>query len=116
MAKSKVVVFTTNNARILTGADPAAYRDWPNALIDPDFSKVSGVAPHFWEQRDGEIVKMEPESRREARVREIEERGADNDIRCIGEPRTHWSPIHWAAIGAGAAGLLALGAHLLHWI
>jgi hypothetical protein len=53
-----VVVFTENNARILMVEDVEPYKDWENAIIDPDLSKVRKIPPHEWKISDGKIVPM----------------------------------------------------------
>ena len=73
--KQKLVIFTTNNARILVGADPA---DYPGALVNPDLSAVKGIAPHFWKLADGRIVPMSA-SEKQARLAEHAAHGVDND-------------------------------------
>lgn len=64
--KTRVVIFTPNNARILPGVDPALYKDAANAVINPDLSAVRGVAPHYWKW-DGERVLPMGEAERAAR-------------------------------------------------
>jgi hypothetical protein len=59
MKKRKVVVFTKNNARILT--NPLAIKvleRWENAVVDPDLSEMRGVPLEFWKLEDGKIVEM----------------------------------------------------------
>lgn len=47
------VIFTEGNARLKYG-DLSAYRGKPNVLINPKIP--SGVPPHLWCIRDGEIA------------------------------------------------------------
>lgn len=54
-----VVVFTKNNCRVLY--NPPNLEDLksqPNVAVNPDLSKVIGVAPHFWKLVQGQIVPM----------------------------------------------------------
>ncbi len=55
---SQVIVFTENNARILYVEDTAPYVDREDALIDPDLSKVQGLAPQHWKKGVGEVLPM----------------------------------------------------------
>ena len=79
--KTKLVIFTSNNARILINGDPAEY---PGALLNPDLSAVKGIAPHFWKLEDGKIVPMSGEEQ-SARLKDHEERGVDNNVNPIRE-------------------------------
>lgn len=76
MAKTKLVIFTANNARILVGADPANY---PTALVNPDLSAVGSIPPHYWKCVDDKILPM---SLAEKKLRDDEHRlhGVDNDV------------------------------------
>lgn len=48
--KNRVVVFTTNNARTITNPKQLdVFRGKPNCLVNPDFSFVEGIEPHYWE-------------------------------------------------------------------
>lgn len=60
---STVVVFTSNNARILTVEDTSQYEKWPNAVINPDMSKVRNLPPHYWRLHKGQILPMDAISR-----------------------------------------------------
>jgi hypothetical protein len=55
-----VVVFTSNNARIVKTQDSEFYRSQPNCVIDPDLTLVRGVAPHYWKLVNGVIKPMTP--------------------------------------------------------
>lgn len=57
---SDVVVFTGTNARIIKNVgDLEKYRGWPNAVIDPDLSKVDTVPPHYWKLVRGKVLPMD---------------------------------------------------------
>lgn len=74
-------MFTTNTARILR--DPPNLSDmtkWPNAVIDPDLSRVSGLLPQFWRLEDGSVVPMSPHEIR-YRKQVITSNGMDNVVR-----------------------------------
>src|ERR1044072_7340853 len=99
MMKQTVVIFTTNNARILINPEhPKLLAKRFNVLLDPDLSRVRGVDPHYWKVVKGEIYPMnhfEAELRRD----HVERFGADNDIEhalTLGrwEMRLH-SPLFW---------------------
>lgn len=51
-----VVYFTKNNARVIKGA-VAWSKDLPH-LVDPDFTPVKGIAPHYWKIADGKLAPM----------------------------------------------------------
>lgn len=77
-----VVVFTENNARIITVSDASKYSEWPNAVIDPDLSKVRKIPPHHWKLYRGQVLPMDMVSRA-ARDGELEG-GAQNAL--VGGP------------------------------
>jgi hypothetical protein len=55
-------------------------KSYPNALLNPDFSKVSRAKPHFWKVNDkGELVTMTI-SEQKARLAHIAQFGLDNAI------------------------------------
>lgn len=64
MSNITVVIFTENNARILTNPENIeAYKNIPNSVINPDLKSVEGVPPHLWKLVDGKVVqKTEEES------------------------------------------------------
>jgi hypothetical protein len=78
--KNKAVFFTKTNARVSKDANDFMFIK--NCIINPDLSKVSGVAPHHWTIKDGEIVAMNKEeiSHRENLIHEV---GIINDAQYI---------------------------------
>jgi hypothetical protein len=109
--KTRVIVFTANNARILTNPENVeAFRDMPNAFVDPDLSEVVGLPPHFWKVVDGKIVSMtRPE--KVARLRDIGLKGADNTVATRPLPRVRAArPWLWPVLSfiTGVALTLAL--------
>ena len=103
--KTKVVVFTENNARILINPSPMPQAG-PRVFINPDLSAVRGVAPHFWKVAHGKIVPMSrPE--KALRLQHIASNGAINnpDIKSsfLSKTKTFLiatSPLWWVALGA----------------
>lgn len=80
MANQKVVVFTENNARVLTNPDNIEhYRAMDNCLIDPNLDEVRLIPPQYWTVKDGTVVRM---SFREllARARHIRDNGVVNSF------------------------------------
>lgn len=81
--KNKVVVFTENNARILT--NPVNFADlmnMPNAVVNPNLDALSGVPPHYWKFVNGGVVEMstKEKARRDTHIARF---GAMNEIVCI---------------------------------
>lgn len=77
----QVAVFTTNTVRLLT--NPPNLSDmakWPNAVVDPDLSRINGLPPHFWRLDEGDIVPMTPIEIR-YRKKLITANGMDNVVR-----------------------------------
>lgn len=75
---NRVVIFTENNARIVTNPEDLDYfKRLPNALINPDFSKVKGIPPHFWKCVDGKLEAMSADERSNA---SIDEHRIDNRV------------------------------------
>lgn len=77
-----VVIFTTNNARVITDINDERAMElsyWPNAVLDPNLSQVEGVPPHFWKLIGREILPM-GESEKLARIDNINKHGIDNRI------------------------------------
>jgi len=113
--KTQVVVFTSNNARILVNPPNVdEFLGKPNAFINPDLSEVIGTPPHFWKVVDGKIVPMSrPEKL--ARLKLHAANGVDNRVRAMPLPKVRaerpiLSHLLAAAIGAAAG---ALGVWLL---
>jgi hypothetical protein len=64
--KDTLVVFTDTNARIITNpGDIERFKDDPNVVINPDFSHVKGIAPHYWLKDGNDIKPMNEEQRLE---------------------------------------------------
>lgn len=57
----RVVVFTSDNARVLEGQDPAKYQGRQDCLIDPKIPQ--GVPPHHWKLSKGQLVEMTDEEK-----------------------------------------------------
>lgn len=77
--KNKIVIFTTNNARIVISDDVKKYKTMTNALINPDLSKVAGVPTHHWKLSGGKVAEMSrPE--KVARDLQIQLNGIDNSL------------------------------------
>ena len=78
--KSKLVVFTRTNARILVNPTELEYKTYKNSVIDPDLSAVKSVPPHFWKLVDGKVMPMS-EAEMKARLDEIAQHGVDNTVK-----------------------------------
>jgi len=77
----QVVIFTTNSARLFQNPPNAnEFLKWPNAVFDPDLSRVHAIPPQFWKLIDGQIYPMNGIEMR-VRKRVIERSGIDNMIR-----------------------------------
>jgi hypothetical protein len=78
----KIVVFTTNNARILYVENTKDYEGLENVLINPDLTLVRGIPPHFWKIQNDVIVPMSS-----GEVSKVEKdqakKGVDNVIELI---------------------------------
>ena len=63
--------FTKTNAKVLKG--DAIDTRIVNLIVNPDLTKVSGIVPHHWIFKDGEIVSMNAEeiSHRENLINEV---------------------------------------------
>ena len=105
MKKTKLVIFTSNNARILVGANP---KEYPTAWVNPDLSRVKGTPPHFWKIVGNQIHPMNFQEMA-ARLDHHARHGVDNDIsgaraEVISKAR-RWdvlkSKAAWAAASAG---------------
>jgi hypothetical protein len=79
MADTKVIVFTTNTAVVLTNlANIAQLKTTSNVLVNADMSKLPGVSKHFWKLVDGKIVAM-TQAERLARTKNRKTNSADLD-------------------------------------
>lgn len=58
--KNFVVLFMDYNARIIVNPkDIEEYRKLPNALVNPDLSRVKGVPPHLWRlSKSGNVMPL----------------------------------------------------------
>lgn len=59
MAKTRVIVFTENGARILK--NPANFEELShaeNVVINPDLKELEGIPPHLWKLQNGKIAAM----------------------------------------------------------
>lgn len=58
--KNWIVIFNQHNARVLRIDEEmiSQYKDHPNALINPDFSRVKSTPPQFWKMENRELVPM----------------------------------------------------------
>lgn len=98
--RTRVVVFTETNARVIKTLTPNKYKNRPGVLIEPDLEAVRGTAPEFWTFKGGKVVPM---NRRERQLRRamIEKKGIVSTI----PPKLHSKPRKWLWLT-----LLALGA------
>lgn len=82
MEQRVVVIFTKTNARILINPDNEFFDElltWPNAIVNPDLSRVEGVPPHLWKLEKGLVVSMN-DAEKEARLALIAAHGVDNHV------------------------------------
>lgn len=75
------MVFTRNNARILTNPTFREIKTYQNAVIDPDLSMVRAVPPHFWKRGDGNLIVSMSDSEQKARMDDIKRNGVDNVVK-----------------------------------
>ena len=100
-----VVIFTSNNARILSGVeDITPYSDNPDLVVDPDLTQVRGIPPHYWKLEKGVVVPMS-KSERERRDLEHVNNKVDNEIKTV-KPKY---PNKYLDILLGIAGLVLIG-------
>lgn len=91
--KSFLVVFTTNNARIVK--DPElieALKSSPNAMLNPNLAGVRGCPPQYW-KRDGDFIVAMTAEERLARELILEDVEADNILRPMVMPKEPELPI-----------------------
>lgn len=74
----KVVIFTENNARIVNVDDITPYQAMSNVLINPDITKLTGLAPHFWKKSGNQLLPM-TKSEQASRLQHINMVGLKND-------------------------------------
>jgi hypothetical protein len=73
-----VVVFTSNNARILHNPENlSAYAEMPNAVVNPDLTSVIKIPPHLWQLKDGKVMKL-GDSEIESRIEDVAVNGTVN--------------------------------------
>lgn len=85
MKKPQVVLFTSNNARILNNPpNLESFKGFPNAVINPNLSKVHGYPPHHWKLVKNEILPMNEQEMKD-RNEDITDLGPDNEAYCIRE-------------------------------
>ncbi len=104
--KTKLVIFTTNNARILIGANP---KNYPTAIVNPDLSKVGKFPPHFWKLNNkGEILPMSTLEQK-LRLEHHAKHGVDNDISkaFVKKWKLKIDRSVWAALAGAGSGFLA---------
>ena len=73
-----IVIFTSNNARILRVSDVTPYLHRSDCVIDPDLYSMRGIPPHLWILENGKIKELKDPIARNKRERDIETNGADN--------------------------------------
>lgn len=112
-----VVVFTTNNARIIKDhPDMEKILATRDCVIDPDLEAVRGIAPHFWKLVDGKVLPMN-EREQKARLAHHEAHGVDNDVSpkqksVAVDSGKSWMPWYlWAGTAAAAAAAAWYGLH-----
>ena len=103
MKKTKVVVFTKNNARILVGVDPKHY---PGALVNPDLSAVRRVPTHFWKVVRNQVVPMNALEKR-LRLADHAKNGVDNEVGAMMKRPRKIGRFVWGALAGAGSGLLA---------
>lgn len=94
-----VIVFTSNNARILHVSDTSVYEDKPSCLIDPDIKSlkaltVKGIPPHFWKRGEGSQVIEMCESEKQMVLERHQMNGVDNDVYHVDLHKTDSSVSH----------------------
>ena len=83
--KTRVVVFTKNNARIFINPPDeylAFFKTLPNAIINPDLSSISGFGPESWKLEKGKIV-VKNAAERQGTWHDIAVNGADNEVKLV---------------------------------
>lgn len=89
--KNKVVVFTKNNARVLTNFElPKKINPRAKVLVNPDLSLLKRIPTHFWKLDCGAIKEMTPKEKRQ-RMRDIKLYGSDNNWqRVLAPPKVNY--------------------------
>lgn len=111
MSKTRVVIFTENNARILVNPlNVERFKEMPNAVVNPDLQHVKNIPPHFWKLTEsGNIVPMSDEEKKAksigltpARMKNVIELPARvvNQVKLVEVP-TKLSPVSEVAMRLG---------------
>lgn len=83
----KILVFTSNNALVLT--NPHNYDEmclWPNVIVDPNLGEYAGIERQYL-KKEGNKVSLMNELERLLRKQDIELNGADNQVRRIDQEK-----------------------------
>lgn len=107
MAKSVVVIFTEQNARILVNPENIEqYYALPNASVDPDLTLVKGLSPDNW-KLDLTTKQILPKAEYEKPIStaEIAPISANNVI-YIDKVKFHIPKICWIIIGLEFVGII----------
>jgi hypothetical protein len=112
MQKMRIVVFTSNNARMLTNPEnPEQYRAASNCVVNPNLDKVAGLPPHYWKLSNGEILPMN-EVERKARDMHHSANGVDNRVQVVAKHVSKWvKAVLWAGVSAALSLLAYLAVH-----
>jgi hypothetical protein len=117
MSLIKAAVFTENNCRVVHKTEEELKRLEAVYVVvrNPDFTQVSGFAPHLWTVDRGMIVPLTGRERAK-RDEDVQKNGPVNEIVVpeVEHKKRDYLPLIMALGVAGAA--LALAAHLLHLI
>lgn len=126
MSKTRVVIFTTNNARMVTNPSPKRldeFMSWPNAFLNPDLSKVLNVmAPHFWKLDGRGQFCCQNEKEQSATLESHQKTGVDNKLQRLDSfawalEDSVWDDVKFWAIRVGAFGaLVAAGLAAKHFL
>lgn len=102
-------MFTKNNVRIEVNPENLQrFEGYKNIVINPDLSKVIGVAPHFWKLKKGKVLPMSP-TERGARLKTIERIGIQNELVFIPYPKSRLTVKNiMIGLGAMAAAIAAI--------
>lgn len=106
------VVFTKNNARVLSGPAAELVKNNKNVVIDPDLTAVSGIPPHYWKLFDNKVLPMTSLEIAE-RDLSIKLKGIDNTV-VIDEPKKdkdYGSWLFWSVLVALLVGFIYLKTH-----
>ena len=112
---SKVVVFTTNNARIVKHPDHLSLGIYRGVAVkDPDLSQVRGLSPEKWKLVKGKVVPKNMADMALTR-RSHELNGVDNLIHHGTSFSVRWDKRLWAvAILIGAVAVVLIAGRFFH--